>query len=142
MPSGRHYHLPGARPGKNPDVRARPALLALAALLPAAHAQDTPAPDADATADVQEAREDQYFDAWDDLYDLRLGKDARWADDTIQDGSHRPTQDGVMVPITSGKKVLEERPVGAVFFGEGGSRSASRKGRGTFFANHMLLLAR
>jgi len=91
--------------------------------------------------DAPEAREDQYLlDAWDDLYDLRLGKDARWADKTtFRDGlctAHLRT--GVIVPVTSGKKVLEERPVGAVFFGEGELEVRfENKEEALFFANHM-----
>ena len=116
----------------------RPVLLALAALLPAAHAQEAPPAEA---APAPEAAEDQdLIRAWADLYDLRLGKDARWAEDTyIKDGlCTARLKKGVMVPVTSGRKVLDERPVGAVFFGEGELEVRfESKEEALFFANHM-----
>lgn len=116
----------------------RPVLFALAALLPAAHAQDAPPTE---PAPAPEAQENQdLIRAWEDLYKLRLGKDARWAEDTyIEDGlCTARLKTGVMVPVTSGRKVLDERPVGAVFFGEGELevRFESRE-EALFFANHM-----
>lgn len=116
----------------------RPVLLAFAALVPAAHAQDAPI---EGIVGAPTAEEDQnLLEAWDDLYKLRLGPDARWADDTyIKDGlCTARLKKGVMVPITSGKKVLDERPVGAAFFGEGELEVRfESKEEALYFANHM-----
>ncbi|MEC7946332.1 MAG: hypothetical protein VX265_02120, partial [Myxococcota bacterium] len=116
----------------------RSLLVLLTLPLSAARAQQPPV---DAAPDEAGAEEDQdLIRAWKDLYDLRLGKDARWADDTyIEDGlCTARLKKGVMVPVTSGRKVLPERPVGAVFFGEGELevRFESRE-EALFFANHM-----
>ncbi len=80
---------------------------------------------------------------WDEMADLRLGDDARWADNTlIEDGVCRAMfTKGILVPILSGGKgTTPERTVGAVFFGEG--ELALRfpdKGDALAFANHMAL---
>lgn len=60
-------------------------------------------------------------DAWRDMASLRLSNDLRWAEGTVMDdGVCRATlTKGVIVPVTSGRKVVDERAVGAVFFGTG-----------------------
>jgi hypothetical protein len=115
----------------------RPLVLFAAALVSpslALAAEDAPpadaAPPADDTPPTDSAEEpepdpisenDDMNDAWRDMATLRLSNDLRWAEDTVMDdGVCRATlTKGVIVPVTSGRKVVDERAVGAVFFGEG-----------------------
>ena len=78
---------------------------------------------------------------WDEMADLRLGSDARWADNTlIDDGVCRAVfTNGIFVPVLSGGKgTVPERTVGAVYFGEGELQMRfPDKGDALAFANHM-----
>ncbi len=117
--------------------------LALAAgLVGAAFAQEPGTlGDADTEEAIVAAEESaDLIDAWNDLAAIGLSEDARWADNTImKDGvcSARLTK-GILVPVTTGKKVVDERAVGAVFFGEGVLEVAfPSKEDAVAFANHM-----
>lgn len=126
------------------------ALLLAAGLVGTAVAQEPPPPGTDAgalgdeteegIAPVAAAESADLIDEWNDLAALALSEDARWADNTImKDGvcSAKLTK-GILVPVTSGRRVAEERAVGAAFFGEGVLEVAfPEKEDAIAFANHM-----
>lgn len=141
----------------NPTTRRLGLLTAVAAVVATAPARGQAPDAAQADAEPRTFAEDAQLAVnlpeesdtlrrmWNEMADLRLGSDARWADNTlIDDGVCRALfTNGIFVPVLSGGKgTVEERTVGAVYFGEGTLEMRfPDKGDAIAFANHMHLKA-
>jgi hypothetical protein len=125
--------LDAAVPGPPPDAPARLPVEDVAASLPVLDAPGAP-------PEGQEALSRW----WTSALRLRLGDTAyRVSGDTFEDGVCSFTFDeGVFIPVLSGRAPVSERLVGVVFVGSGTVRLAlPDRGDAWAFANHMVLTA-